>query len=125
MGSLIADLTIPPELATLLLDTNVGEPWIEAVVQFEAKLDAIKARGRVKASKDLGEVAQALGIVVRAEPRRICVTPNVWITIDWYQATRILLGAPAADTHKHEHQYASFADLGVPQIQGAFQVFAA
>jgi hypothetical protein len=44
----------------------VGEPWIDAVGQFEAKIGAIKARGRVKASKDLGEVAQALGIVVSA-----------------------------------------------------------
>ncbi|CCA73324.1 related to SAC2 protein [Serendipita indica DSM 11827] len=69
LGSLIADLTIPPELATLLLDTNVGEPWIEAVAQFEEKLDAIKSRGRVKASKDLGEVAQALGIVIGTKLR--------------------------------------------------------
>jgi hypothetical protein len=51
-------------LATLILDTNVGEPWIDAIAQFEAKIGAIKARGRVKASKDLGDVAQALRIVV-------------------------------------------------------------
>ncbi|KAG8800888.1 hypothetical protein FRC16_001815, partial [Serendipita sp. 398] len=31
LASLIADLTVPPELATLLLDTNVGEPWLEAI----------------------------------------------------------------------------------------------
>ncbi|KAG8810652.1 hypothetical protein FRC17_002845 [Serendipita sp. 399] len=69
LANLIADLTIPPELATLLLDTNVGEPWIEAIAQFEKIFDAIKARGRVKASKDLSEVAQALGIVVATKLR--------------------------------------------------------
>jgi vacuolar protein sorting-associated protein 52 len=57
-------LTIPPELATTILDANVGESWIDAIAQLEARLSSIKARGRVKASKDLGEVAQALGIVV-------------------------------------------------------------
>ena len=64
MASLIADLTIPPQLATTILDASVGESWIDAVAQLEARLSSIKARGRVKASKDLGDVAQALGIVV-------------------------------------------------------------
>ncbi|KAG8858375.1 hypothetical protein FRB91_009827 [Serendipita sp. 411] len=69
LASLIADLTVPPELATLLLDTNVGEPWLEAIPQFEKIFDSIKERGRVKASKDLTEVAQALGLVVATKLR--------------------------------------------------------
>lgn len=69
LASLIADLTIPPQLATTLLDTNVGEPWIDAVAQLEARLGSIQTRGRVKASKDLGDVAQALGIVAATKLR--------------------------------------------------------
>lgn len=65
MSSLILDLCIPPPLATLLLDTPVGEPWIDAVGQLETRLQSIKARGRVKASRDLIEIAEALRIVVR------------------------------------------------------------
>lgn len=72
MASLIADLTIPPQLATTILDTNVGEPWVEAITQLEARMASIKARGRVKASKDLGEVAHALGIVVSCAKSSIC-----------------------------------------------------
>ena len=59
------DLTIPPPLATLILDTPVGEPWIEAMYDFENKLDALKMRARVKAARDLSEVAEGLRIVVR------------------------------------------------------------
>ncbi len=73
MASLIADLTIPPQLATTLLDTNVGEPWIDAVAQLEARMGSIQTRGRVKASKDLGDVAQALGIVVSAWIGMACI----------------------------------------------------
>jgi len=65
LSSLILGLCIPPPLATLLLDTPVGEPWIDAVGQLETRLQSINARGRVKASRDLGEIAEALRIVVR------------------------------------------------------------
>lgn len=37
---------------------------MDAVAQLEARIGSIQTRGRVKASKDLGDVAQALGIVV-------------------------------------------------------------
>jgi len=66
LSSLILDLCIPPPSATLLLDTPVGEPWIDAVGQLETRLQSIKARGRVKASRDLMEIAEALRIVVRS-----------------------------------------------------------
>jgi len=64
LSSLILDLCIPPPLATLLLDTPVGEPWIDAVGQLETRLQSINARARVKASRDLREIAEALRIVV-------------------------------------------------------------
>ena len=64
MSNLLVDLCIPPELATVILDTHVGEPWIEAIYEFENKLDALKVRARVKAARDLSEVAEGLRIVV-------------------------------------------------------------
>ena len=64
MSNLLSDLTVPPPMATVILDTNVGEPWIAAVGDFEKKLVALKARGRVKAARDLAEVAEGLRIVV-------------------------------------------------------------
>jgi hypothetical protein len=42
----------------------VGEPWLLAVPQFELRLDALKARPRVKAVRSLAEVAEGLRIAV-------------------------------------------------------------
>lgn len=55
---------IPPPLATLILDTNVGEPWIEAITEFERRLVSLKLRARVKAARDMTDVAEGLRIVV-------------------------------------------------------------
>jgi hypothetical protein len=65
LSSLLTDITIPPSLATLILDTPVGEPWIDAIGDLEKRLETIKARSRVKAARDLGEVSEGLRIVVR------------------------------------------------------------
>ena len=43
---------------------DVGEPWISAIGDFEQRLDTLYARSRVKAARDLGEVAEGLRIVV-------------------------------------------------------------
>ena len=56
---------IPPPLAITILDTNVGEPWIVTIIDFERRLDVLKVRSRVKAARDLGDVAEGLRIVVR------------------------------------------------------------
>ncbi|TFK43659.1 vacuolar sorting protein [Crucibulum laeve] len=69
LSSLISDITIPPSLATLILDSNVGEPWIEAIDDFERRLNTSKARTRVKAARDLGEVAEGLRIVAATKLR--------------------------------------------------------
>lgn len=53
-----------PPLARIILDTNVGEPWLEAIAEFESKLTTAKARARVKAARDLGDVLEGLRIVV-------------------------------------------------------------
>lgn len=52
-------------MATLILDTPVGDRWIEAITEFECRLEALKLRGRVKAARDLSEVVEGLRIVVR------------------------------------------------------------
>lgn len=68
LSSLLADITIPPALATLILDSQVREPWIEGIEDFERRLVTIKARSRVKAARDLAEVAEGLRIVVWLTP---------------------------------------------------------
>jgi vacuolar protein sorting-associated protein 52 len=65
LENLISDLTLPPNLITTILDTDVGEPWIPVITDFERRLEGLKVRGRVRAARDLGEVAEGLRIVVR------------------------------------------------------------
>ncbi|KAF9006504.1 Sac2 family-domain-containing protein [Cyathus striatus] len=69
LSSLISEITIPPPLATLILDTNVGEPWVDAIDGFEKHLNIAKARSRVKAARDLGEVIEGLRIVAATKLR--------------------------------------------------------
>ncbi|KAG6821582.1 hypothetical protein H0H93_000091 [Arthromyces matolae] len=69
LSSLISDITISPSLATLILDSQVGESWIEAIDDLERHLVTIKARSRVKAARDLGEVAEGLRIVAATKLR--------------------------------------------------------
>ncbi|THV08393.1 vacuolar sorting protein [Dendrothele bispora CBS 962.96] len=89
LSSLITDIVIPPTLTTLILDTDVSEPWIAAIDEFERHLDMTKARSRVKAARDLGEVVEGLRIVaatkLRAfflalfQPIRSSVTTNMQV----------------------------------------------
>ncbi|KAM6495996.1 vacuolar sorting protein [Amanita muscaria] len=69
LSSLISDITLSPQLATTILDTDVGEPWIAAIVDFERRLVMIKSRARVKGARDLGEVAEGLRIVAATKLR--------------------------------------------------------
>ncbi|KZT74276.1 Vps52-domain-containing protein [Daedalea quercina L-15889] len=69
LSNLLVDLCVPPELASIILDTPVGEPWIEAIHTFESKLEALKVRARVKAARDLAEVAEGLRIVAATKLR--------------------------------------------------------
>ncbi|KAJ8590874.1 Vps52-domain-containing protein [Rhizopogon salebrosus TDB-379] len=89
LSSLLSDLTIPPLLAVTILDTDVGEPWIAAITDFERRLDVLKARSRVKAARDLGDVAEGLRIVAATklrtfflallQPIRTSVTTNMQV----------------------------------------------
>ncbi|KAJ3710382.1 vacuolar sorting protein [Lentinula raphanica] len=69
LSSLITDIIIPPSLATTILDTPVGEPWITVIDEFERHLEVIKARLRVKAARDLGDVVEGLRIVAATKLR--------------------------------------------------------
>ncbi|KAJ7498765.1 vacuolar sorting protein [Mycena latifolia] len=69
LSNLITDITIPPYLATLILDSDVGESWILAIEEFERRLDTAKGRSRVKAARDLGEVSEGLRIVAATKLR--------------------------------------------------------
>jgi hypothetical protein len=64
LSNLLTDITVPPVLTTLILDSDVGEPWITGIPDFERRLETTKARSRVKAARDLGEVTEGLRIVV-------------------------------------------------------------
>ncbi|CCL99428.1 uncharacterized protein FIBRA_01446 [Fibroporia radiculosa] len=69
LSSLLEDLSISPQLATLILDTPVDEAWIPATGEFERRLNALKVRVRVKAARDLAEVAEGLRIVAATKLR--------------------------------------------------------
>ncbi|GLB33953.1 putative vps52 / Sac2 family protein [Lyophyllum shimeji] len=69
LSNLLSDIVIPPDLATLILDSPVGEPWIVAIEDFENRLVTTKARSRVKAARDLGEVVEGLRIVAATKLR--------------------------------------------------------
>ncbi|KAG8743361.1 hypothetical protein FRC10_012165 [Ceratobasidium sp. 414] len=62
LSQLLQELCIPPDLAITILDTNISEPWLQAVATLEEKMMALEARARVRASKDLSEAAEALRI---------------------------------------------------------------
>ncbi|KAH9918218.1 vacuolar sorting protein [Epithele typhae] len=89
LSNLIADLSIPPALATLILDTRVDDTWIPAIVEFQRRLDMLKFRVRVKAARDMSEVAEGLRIVAATklrtfflsmlEPIRSSMTTNLQV----------------------------------------------
>ncbi|KAH6915029.1 Sac2 family-domain-containing protein [Coprinopsis sp. MPI-PUGE-AT-0042] len=89
LSSLLSDITISPSLSRTILDTNVGEPWLDTISEFEKRLITSKSRTRVKAARDLGEVAEGLRIVAATklrgfflalfQPIRSSVTTNMQV----------------------------------------------
>lgn len=69
LASLISDVTLSPGIVNTILDTDVGESWIPAISDFELRLEGLKVRGRVRATRDLGEVAEGLRIVAATKLR--------------------------------------------------------
>ncbi|EIN10314.1 Vps52-domain-containing protein [Punctularia strigosozonata HHB-11173 SS5] len=74
LSNLLSNITIPPSLATTILDTEVKEPWIGAIVEFEQRLEMVKARARVKAARDLSDVTEGLRIVAATKIRAFFLT---------------------------------------------------
>ncbi|KAH7105587.1 Vps52-domain-containing protein [Auriculariales sp. MPI-PUGE-AT-0066] len=89
LANLLGDLCIPPASALLILDTDVSEEWIPVIADLEHKLMALKSRPKVKAARDLAEVAEGLRIAaatkIRAlflsllQPIRASVTTNIHV----------------------------------------------
>lgn len=71
LSNLLSDLCVPPEHALLILDTDVSEDWIPVVLDLERRLDALKARPKVKAARDLSEVVEGLRIAAAAKIRAL------------------------------------------------------
>ncbi|KAL1747657.1 Sac2 family-domain-containing protein [Schizophyllum fasciatum] len=69
LSNLVSDIIVPPPLATLILDTQPGEPWIAAIEDFERRLVTARARTRVKAARDLGDVMEGLKIAAATKLR--------------------------------------------------------
>ncbi|KLO11242.1 hypothetical protein SCHPADRAFT_921851, partial [Schizopora paradoxa] len=69
LSSLLNDLAISPTLAETILDTDVGEQWLTVIPDLEHRLSTLNARKRVKAARDLAEVAEGLRIVAATKMR--------------------------------------------------------
>ena len=78
LSSLLSDLCVPPEHALLILDTEVSEDWIPVVLDLERRLDALKARPKVKAARDMSEVVEGLRIAVHPMPRLLAIQLICW-----------------------------------------------
>ncbi|KAI6163061.1 vacuolar sorting protein [Pisolithus thermaeus] len=69
LSKLVSELTIPPALILTILDTEVGEPWIPVIDDFEGRLDTLEVRTRVKAARDLRDISEGLRIVAATKLR--------------------------------------------------------
>ena len=116
MSNLLVDLCIPPALATLILDTRVDENWIPAIVEFERRLDTLKLRVRVKAARDLSEVAEGLRLVVRRIVYRqaFCVRPDL---AGCNEAPHVLLVHAGANTNKYDYESADDPVICMDEVQ--------
>ncbi|KZS97773.1 Vps52-domain-containing protein [Sistotremastrum niveocremeum HHB9708] len=69
LSNLLTEICIPPALATLILDTEVGEPWITGIQDFEGHLLAMEPRTKLKSVKDLSSLGEGLRIVAATKLR--------------------------------------------------------
>lgn len=59
---------IPPDLIAVIRDSAPGDAWLPAISQLEDRIIAIKARGKVKASHEIGMVVEGLKAKVCYRP---------------------------------------------------------
>ncbi|KZV64815.1 vacuolar sorting protein [Peniophora sp. CONT] len=69
LSNLISELTLPPPLVAAILDTNVSEAWLTPISDLETRLEALNSRARVRAARDLGDVAEGVRIVATTKLR--------------------------------------------------------
>ena len=62
---LLSSIVIPPDLIRIVVDTEVGDAWIPAVSELDAKLGAIRSGPRIDSRKTLDDAAEALRLLVR------------------------------------------------------------
>lgn len=55
---------MPPSLANIILDTEVGDPWIASIADLDRVLITVTARSKVKAARDMNDMTEGLRIVV-------------------------------------------------------------
>lgn len=63
MNALLGDITLPPSLVLALRDTQPGQNpdlWLQAIVQLEEKMAALKSHTGVKATADMEGVIEGL-----------------------------------------------------------------
>lgn len=108
LSNLINDLVIPPPQATAILDTDVSEEWLNFIPDFEQRLSALKSRMKVKAARDLNDVAEGLRIVVSpSHPSSVYFScpPGS------YQNSRILPLPLHPNPYQHEYKHTRPPDL--------------
>jgi hypothetical protein len=127
LESLISELTLPPNLATTILDTDVGEPWIPVITDFERRFEGLKVRGRVRAARDLSEVAEGLRIVVRPflNDANSLIIQSRWANFSGgHETARFFPRSATPDPRQHDHKHAHRANNRFSQVPFSVRVFA-
>ena len=117
LTNLLNEITISPSLATLILDSPVGDAWLPAVEELEQKMQLTGSRSRVKAAKDLAEVTEGLRIVVCPLPFPLtyCLTAMSGS----HQASSFLPFHVQTHTGKRYHKSPSLTNICSHEVQTA------
>ena len=125
LNSLIKSLVIPPDLIYLIRDTVPDEAWIPAIAQLERKIWAVRARGKVRASHEIGMVVEGLKAKVSIG-RSNGIGNASSLTSLCYQGNRVDTATPArahpAIASIRTDQYSGCADLHPIEIPTAVPI---
>ena len=92
------------------MDTDVKDAWISAIFEFEQRLNALKARKKVKAARDLSEVAEGLRIAV-CQCRPSLLVNSQLFTSGSYQDSSLLSRTHTTDKNERHDQHASLTNV--------------
>ena len=122
LSNLLTDVTLPPSLLTTILDTDVGENWTTAIVELERHLETLKSRSRVKAVRDLGEVAEGVWIVVRMfQP--CWFSGSECRSLGCHKNPGILYGFDTAYTDKYDDKHAGPSNGRLVEVSTTLYIF--